>query len=242
MKDKVILITGATSGIGQAMTRHFHKLGATIVMAARSEEKLQAMKSELGSRVYAVSVDFTELNATKKVFEYCRSEKLVLDAAVHSAGITLNCPLKANDPDQTEKLFRVNTMAFMEICHYAASKRYMREGGSIIGLSSTAALCRYKGLMAYSASKAAVEAVVKVASMELIGRRIRVNAIAPADVDTPMFHSSVEEAPEIAARLSTAQPLGLIQPQRLADLAEFLISDKSCYITGEKIVVGSGIF
>lgn len=241
MNGKTILVTGATSGIGQAIARRFHALGATLVLAARNREKLEAMVEECSGNAYAVSADFTQLDAMKSVFDFCRERKLLLDGAVHSAGITLNRPLKVNDPQQTEQLFRINFGAFMEICHYAASKRYVREGASIIVMSSTSVYGRTKGLAAYSASKAAVETAVKVASAELVGRKIRVNAIRPADVETPMHYAAIAEAPEIVERMPYTQPLGLIKPEKIADMAEYLLSDKACYITGSILTIGAGV-
>lgn len=122
-----------------------------------------------------------------------------------------------------------------------SSKRYANDGASIIAISSTSSLCGQKGGSIYAASKAAVNSFVKSASMELISREIRINAIAPAMVETPMYYRTAKLIPEIIEDTQRTQPLGVIQPESVADLAEFLMTEKSKYITGMVIPINAGL-
>ncbi len=240
MREKTILVTGATSGIGSAIAQLFHENGAVLVAVGRSQEKLRALTSNLGERIWTYPADLSELGNVRKLFDFCRENELKLDGIVHCAGVTLNCPLRANDITETEHLMRTNVEALIEICHFASSGRYVNKGASIVALSSTASLCGARGLAAYSASKAAVNNLVKSAAMELSLRQIRVNAIAPAMVRTPMYYDTIAQIPEMEAAVRANQPFGLIEPESIAEIAAFLMSSKAKYITGSVLVVNAG--
>lgn len=240
MQGKTILVTGATSGIGNAMVRLFHKNGAVLVAVGRNQEKLGTLASDLGERIWTYAADLAELENVRKLFDFCREHELKLDGIVHCAGVTLNCPLRANDIAETEQLMRVNVEALIEICRFASSGRYVNKEASIVALSSTASLGGGRGLAAYSASKAAVNGLVKSAAMELSPRRIRINAIAPAMVRTPMYYDTIAQIPAMEAAVQASQPFGLIEPESIAEIADFLMSDKAKYITGSVLVVGAG--
>lgn len=240
MLGKNVLVTGASSGMGRAVTRLMYQEGATVVAVARGQEKLRALAEELGERVLVYPADLSELEGVQGLFDFCKKNSLKLDGIVHCAGTAMTCPLRANSIEKTEYLMRVNFESLVEICRFAASKRYTNEGASIVALSSTAALCGDRGLSVYSASKAAINTFVKSAAMELVSRKIRINAIAPAMVQTQMYYDTIEEIPSMEAVIQNAQPFGLIEPEAIAELAEFLLSEKAKYITGSIIIVGAG--
>ena len=240
MQNKIILVTGATSGIGNSIVRLFHERGAVLVAVGRSQEKLQALASDLGERTWTYAADLVELENIRKLFDFCRENSLKLDGIVHCAGVTLNCPLRANDITETEQLMRINVEALMELCHFASSRRYVNKGASIVALSSMASLCGVRGLAAYSASKAAVNSLVKSAALELSPWQIRVNAIAPAMVRTQMYYDTIAQIPDMEASVQANQPFGLIEPESIAEIADFLMSDKAKYITGSILVVSAG--
>lgn len=240
ISGKNILITGATAGIGKAMTYYFHSQDANLVIAARSEEKLNSIASDLEENILACPIDLSQPEAVKELFEFIKSHSIKLDGIVHCAGVTANIPIKANFQAQTEYMLRLNFEAFTELCKHASSKRYSNEGASLVVLSSTVSLCGDKGLSIYSATKAAINTFVKCAAMELSPRKIRVNAIAPSMVETDMYYKTIEECPDMEQIVKYSQPFGLIQPEYIAYLAEFLISEKAKYISGSTIVVGAG--
>lgn len=238
---KTILVTGATSGIGQATARHFNSCGAAVVMVARSEDKLKDMVAEFNGKGYIYPADLGALENVEKIFAFCKEKGLKLDGVVHCAGITANLPLRVNDIQCMEELMRINFESLVLICKFASSKRYTNDGASIVAMSSTASFCGDRGLSLYSASKGAVNTFVKAAAKELVTRRIRVNAIAPTMVNTNMCAETFRDLPERRVSLERELPLGIIEPEYIAYLAEYLISDKAKYITGSIITMGSGL-
>lgn len=240
MNEKVVLITGASSGIGYAMSRYFYSKGAKVVMVARNHEKLTKMAEEMGDRAYVYSTDLSIMENIKSIFDFCKEKTLKLDGIVHCAGLTANIPLRVNDIDIMDQIMKVNVEAFAQMCKYVSSSKYSNDGASMVAISSSASLVGDKGIAIYSASKAALNVLVKSAAMELTSRKIRVNAIAPAMVNTEMYQNTLLETPHMKDIVESNQPFGVIEPEHIAYLAEYLISDKSKYITGETIVVGAG--
>ncbi len=242
MQEKTIIVTGATSGIGKAMAQKFFAEGARIIAVGRNEAALQEISKvgENNSGIVPFEADLAQLENVQAIFDYCKQNGWKIDGIAHCAGITLNVPLRVNNIEDTGRLFRINVEALAEICRMAASRRYVNEGASIVALSSTAALDGGKGIAVYSASKAAVSVLVKAAAKELIGRKIRVNAIAPAMVRTRMYEETIRELPDLKESLQWSQPLGLIEPENIAELASYLMSEKARYITGTTVVVGAG--
>jgi len=235
-----MLVTGASSGIGEAVARRFCQEGYAVIAVARNEEKLNLLKQELGDFVFVCPADLSQLENVQKIFEFCKENELKLDGIVHAAGITLNLPIRANYIEPTEQLIRVNFEALVQICRFASSKRYTNDGASIVAISSSASMRTDRGLSVYSASKAAVNMLVKSAAMELSARKIRVNAIAPAMVRTQMYYKTVEEIPQMEGVVKNSQPFGLIEPEEIAEIVQFFMSEKSRCITGSVLVAGAG--
>ena len=130
---------------------------------------------------------------------------------------------------------RLNCMAFVEMGRMMALRKYSADSGSIVAISSLSATTAYAGTATYTMSKAALNAVCRVLSKELLKRRIRVNTIMPGYVRTPMTEDMNEE------QVVMEQPFGFIEPEEIADVIEFLLSDKSRCITGAAIPVSAGM-
>ena len=130
-------------------------------------------------------------------------------------------------------------MLFRSLCILFNKKKYSNERASIVAISSSAAYSCGKGMCTYSSSKAALNAAVKVMGKEFMKRMQRVNAILPTFVDTPMAERMDASLNDLEAKVAR-QPLGLIEPQQIAYLVEFLLSDKASYITGACIPVSAG--
>lgn len=142
--------------------------------------------------------------------------------------------------EDMETQMEINAYAFAELGRYFGSKRYSNDGGSIVAVSSMAAHSCIPGHCGYAASKAALDAIVQVMSKEFSRRKIRVNAILPTYVDTPLLRGDMENTFDLQGRIEANQPFGIIDPRYLAYLVEFLISDKAKYITGTLIPVTAG--
>lgn len=241
MGNKTILITGATSGIGEAIAKQFAAEGARIVAVGRNTEKLAKLQQEYPDHIFPFRYDFMDLENIVDIFNFCRNNDLKLDGLVHSAGVVFDSAIRANMIEQMEQVMKVNYFAFMELGKFFSMKKYSNDGSSIVAISSISALLNPKGLSQYAPSKAALNSLVKVMSKEFWRRKIRVNAILPGNVDTAMFRRTEEEIENYKEDSEARQPLGIIEPGHIGYLAEFLLSDNAKYMTGELIVMSGGL-
>lgn len=237
MKGKNILITGASQGIGARTAEYLSARGATVVLVARNEEKLDKIQEGLRTKSYLFPCDLQALDNISNIFDYCAVQGLRLHGMVHCAGVNHDIAIQHNDIELMQETLTVNYMAFVELGKYFMKKKHSVDGASIVAISSSAASFFSPGMCTYSSSKAALEATVKVMAREVLRRKIRVNAIAPACVDTEM----IKNAPFINAdEIAQSQPLGMIDPLYISYLIEYLLSEKARYITGATIPVFAG--
>lgn len=233
--DKCILITGASSGIGLDIVRYLDSLGYRLILCARREDTLRTIVSSLNEDSLAMPVDLCELSRIGEIFEELKQREIKLDGMVHCAGFGTNLPVRNNDITYMRKTMETNYFAFVELGKYFSQKKYSNNGSSIVAISSISPLTCYTGACNYAASKASINVAVKVMSKEFMRRQIRVNAILPAYVNAPMGPSADDEA------YIKQQPLGIIPPRYVAYLTEFLLSDKSKYMTGTLVPVSAGM-
>ena len=135
----------------------------------------------------------------------------------------------------------INAYSFAELGRYFSSKRFSNDGGAVVAVSSMASQSCAIGHCGYAASKAALNAMVKVMAKEFVRRKIRVNAIMPTYVDTPLLQGDLEDTFDLKAKIEKTQALGIIEPKSIAYLVEFLISEKAKYITGALVPVTAGL-
>ena len=238
MQGKNILVTGASSGIGKETALYLAKQGATVVLVARNKTRLKEVKNAIGEHVYSYICDLSQSESIKGIFEFCKEKGLKLDGMVHAAGISNPIPVRSVSVESMQETMRVNCMSFAELGKYFCGKKYSNENASIVAISSLAATRPVMGQLTYAASKSALNSMVEVMAKEFLKRKIRVNAIMPSYVDTPM----VAEGGRFGMNNGIdAMPLGVIEPIQIAYLAEFLLSDKSKHITGAAIPVSSGV-
>lgn len=231
---KTYLVTGGNSGIGRAIAL---KLAAEnhVFILGRNEERLNKV-ARLSGQIDIIQSDLADLGNIRSTFDYIYEKGFKLDGLVHSAGITMSAPISAVASDEMQKLMTVNCMAFAELMKYFSKKKYSNNGGSVVAISSLAACVCTKGTAIYAASKAALNNLVKVSAKELAKRGIRVNAVMPGFVKTSM----VEEDGHFQEMIQTEQPWGLLEPEQVADLVVFLLSENSKMITGTTIPITGG--
>ena len=135
------------------------------------------------------------------------------------------------------EVMNTNLLSFIELGKFFSKKKYSSEGAGIVAISSMASLQCAKGMCTYSVSKAGLNAAVKVMAKEFVKRKIRVNAILPNFVDTTMTQKALEYS---STNIEEFQPLGIIEPKKIADIIDFLLSEKAAYITGALIPVSGG--
>ncbi|HHW46237.1 MAG TPA: SDR family oxidoreductase [Clostridiales bacterium] len=243
LKDRVAIITGGDSGIGQAAAIAFAKEGADVVVAFYSEQedanKTVEMVRNAGRNCVLVQCDLKQKNSAKHVVETAMKEFNRIDILVNN--IAVQYPQNSIEDITEEQLnntFATNIISYFYMTQAALPK--MKPGSSIINTTSVVAYKGSANLIDYSATKGAVVSFTRSLALSLAGRGIRVNAIAPGPVWTPLITSSFTE--QEVQEFGKGVPLGrAAQPFELAPSYVFLASDDSAYMTGQVLHVNGGI-
>lgn len=234
LDNKNILITGAASGIGKATAILCSQLGAHVILVDRSEPDLK----EIQECEYHM-LDLTELDKIEFLVDNIVKTNGCIDGLVHCAGISSRKPLNVLKKDGFSKIMDVNFYSFVELVKQFSKKGRMHDASSIIVMSSVSSIKGYKAKTEYCVSKAAVDAFVRCAALELANRKIRVNSIMPAEVLTPLAAKS--HALNVALGVQEVNaPLGPTEPYEVANLIAFLLSDATKTITGTSILIDGG--
>ena len=243
LTDKIALVTGASRGIGAAIAKAFAKEGAAVIINYNgSGEKAQAVADEIilnggAAEIYQCSV--ADFDACRQMIETLVKKYGRIDILVNNAGITKDGLLMKMSEEDFDSVIDINLKgAFHTIRHM--SRYFLKQrSGKIINISSVSGILGNAGQANYSASKAGVIGLTKSTARELASRGIQVNAIAPGFIETDMTDAMQAEAKE---RMTEAIPLKRIgKPEEIADLAVFLASAKSDYITGQVIAADGGM-
>lgn len=242
------LVTGATSGIGEACVQRLANDADGMILVGRNADKLDALKKQFKDKVdiYPVAYDLLDLEHIGTIFEICRTNKMKLNGMVYSAGMDGTWPVKVNNTIQMQQMMTVNCFAFVEMAKNYYSKRNSVDRSSIVVISSIASLTAEVGMSSYSASKAALNSYVKTLAKEFVRRKIRVNAVLPGGVSTPMAEEkgkllgSMVESGKSGGDEANSQPFGMIPREIIASQVQFLLSDESAFTTGELFTVGAG--
>lgn len=244
LQGKVILITGASSGIGRATALLAARAGGRIACCGRSPEKLGMTLDVLPGIDHASYLfDSTDLPGIEAMAASVSKEMGPVGGVVHSAGIAELQLLRDLDYSLTTQMFQINYMAFLALVKGVCRRgRYDPSGMGIVGVSSMAGLSPDAGLSAYAATKAALNATVTSLAKEYAPRKIRFNTVCPAYVNTPMNDGLKAAIGDDAfhERAGKNMPLGLIEPEEVAETICFLLSDAGQKITGAHLVMSAG--
>ena len=235
-KDKTIVITGASSGIGYALAYEFASQGARIVMGARSEDKLRSIAEDLAARgtqaVYEPT-DVTREEDCRRLVEKAVSSFGRIDVLVNNAGITRDGLMMRMSEAQWDAVLTVNLKSAFNFIHAVTPIMARQKGGSIINMSSVVGVSGNAGQCNYSASKAGMIGLAKSIAKEMGPRGIRANAIAPGFIMTEMTDKLPDEVKEGWYKQIPLRRGGT--PEDVAKVALFLASDLSSYVSGQVI-------
>lgn len=242
LKGRRILITGATSGIGANAAKFFSCLGAHVILVGRSAQKLGSISLQLSGKSSLIKV--VDLSAPDILYQEIKkfpSEWLPLDGVFHAAGLELVKPIRLIKSSDFDSLMTVSVQTALSIGRAASSKGVMSDGGSLVFMSSVAAITGTSGLSLYSASKGAIESMTRSLAVELSSKSIRVNSITAGAVETPMHQRLLGSMPNDAIQdYLDRHPLGFGQPSDISNTAAFLLSDASRWMTGACVVLDGG--
>ena len=237
LKSKTILVTGASSGIGQATAVECAQMGAEVVITGRDTERLQATADLVGTPKALIAADLTNLEDVERLVATLPP----LDGAVLCAGNSTTLPLQFGSREKFDEMFNVNFFAPVELLRLMYKKKVLQKGASVVLIASIGGTHSFMpGNGVYGASKAALNSLMKYAAREYTSRKIRVNSICPGMVDTPLIHRGTiteEQLAEDAKRY----PLGRYgKPDDIANGVVYLLSDASSWLTGHDLVIDGG--
>jgi len=235
LEAKKTFITGGASGIGLEVAKRFCQAGASVVIADLQDGS--GVAAEIGANF--LSLDVSDSAAVDSTLKAAVENIGPLDVLINNAGINGADGITIEDSDEalTKKLFEVNTLGVYHGLKHGP--KYMNDGGSIINTASLAASYVFPGSGPYSASKAAVANLTTMAAAELSPRKIRVNAVAPSFIRTPLAMDDIELFEKIGQLFTHTGRIA--EPEEVAAVFHFLASDDTSYINGQVIDVDGGM-
>jgi len=243
LENKLALITGGTTGIGLATAKRFAAEGARVVVTGRSPETLAAARRDLDGKVEVLESDAGEEGQIAELFEKIAEGHQQLDVLFLNAGIARFAPLPDAPLADFDAMWEVNVRGPWLALKHALP--LLSEGAAVIVNTSVVNQKGMPGAAAYAATKAALRAIVRVAAAELASRNVRVNAISPGPIDTPIFAKTglpAEALDSFQKGVSSRVPLGRFgTADEVASAAVFLASSESSFITGSEIAVDGGL-
>lgn len=236
LKDKVILVTGASKGIGRSIAVECSKSDANLVVSGRSEKRLTETISMMnGKEHYAISSDISNLEGIENLVNRLPA----LDGIVLNAGTVITKPVRYIKNEEIENIFNVNIISSIQIIKLLLKKKKINKGASIVFISSIATSKVKVGNSLYSATKGAVNSFSKVLALELASKKIRVNVIQPGFIKTDIINKGIISDEQINEYLKE-YPLGQGGPDDVAYAAIYLLSEASKWVTGSVFTIDGG--
>ena len=239
-ENKSYLVTGANSGIGRCVAQLLLNSGASLYMIDREVNMIEEMLRHNSSKSSYMQFDLTNPKAIPDIFIKAKEEGFLFDGLAYCAGISPLMTLKDFDLGIFQKTFNVNLVSFVAMLKFFTDEYYTCNHGSIVGISSNASVLGGNRQYAYSASKSAMNLVVKSCVKELAQRKTRVNTIMPSTTNTEMVAKMREQSEAIDMNVKYRMPFGILDPVDVAKNVLYLLSDESSAISGVQLPVNNG--
>jgi NAD(P)-dependent dehydrogenase (short-subunit alcohol dehydrogenase family) len=243
LEGKIAVITGGSSGIGLATAQQFVYEGAYVFIVGRRQNEVDTAVYQIGKNVTGVQGDVSNLEDLDRLYDTVKQQKGRIDVLFANAGIIGSVPLGSITEAYFDNIFSVNVRGLLFTVQKALP--LFQDGGSIILTASTGGSKGIEGNSVYGATKAAVRSFARSWTVDLKHRKIRVNAISPGTIDTPLISNLVqnqEQAEQLKRSRASIIPLGRIgSPDEVAKAVSFLASDDSSFVTGIELFVDGGL-
>ncbi|MBR1870693.1 MAG: SDR family oxidoreductase [Kiritimatiellae bacterium] len=239
LAGKTVLVTGASSGIGRATAIECSKMGATLVITGRNEERLAETFAQLeGSGHAQITADLT----VQEDIERLVASSPQLNGLVLCAGRSILSPLPFCTREKLDSVFNINFFSPVEVMRQLVRGKKIEKQGSIVAIVSIGGTGKFTpGNAMYGSSKAALTSIVKYAATELAAKKIRVNAINPGMVETPLIRRGMVTDEQYAADMSRYPLKRYGRPEEVAYAAIYLLSDAAAWVTGTSLVIDGGV-
>ncbi|MBT0782428.1 MULTISPECIES: SDR family NAD(P)-dependent oxidoreductase [unclassified Paracoccus (in: a-proteobacteria)] len=236
-KDKTVIVTGAAGGIGSAIARRFAAEGARVVITDVNAEGAEATAAAIpGSR--ALASDISQPEGCRAIIENVIATEGAIDVLCNNAGINRRGNLLALTPEDWRLSFAINVDAMFHLCQAALPHMIAAGGGAIVNTASQWGLHPAPNHIAYNVTKAAVASFTQNLARDYAPQKIRVNAVCPGEIHTPMLEAGVRRAGRTIADLDRLVPFGRIgKPEEVAALVAFLASDEAAFMCGSLVEI-----
>jgi NAD(P)-dependent dehydrogenase (short-subunit alcohol dehydrogenase family) len=241
LEGRKVFVTGASSGIGRAVSIALSRCGARVVLNGRDAARLQETKMLLEGDDHAIAPGaLSDADATAALLKSAAKDG-AFDGIFHAAGFFQVLPAKITKQAQLDATFNASVFGAYGIARAASAKAVLANGGSIVFMSSIAGEHGSAGLTAYAGAKAAILGLTRALAMELAPRLIRVNALLASTIETEMHERTMKNAQMDYVAMNLARhPLGFGKPAAIDDAVTFLLSDASTWVTGATMAVDGG--
>lgn len=240
-RRKLAIVTGGGSGLGLAIAGKFVQKGIQTIIIGRNEQKLMAARESLGELCHAMTCDVTSLSSIPGFVQSVTDQYGQIDILVNNAGANMKKEFIEVTDEEFQEIILTNLSAVFTMSREVVKQMLPHQAGCIINISSMAAQYGMPKVIAYTASKTAIEGMTRAMAVELSPQGIRVNAIAPGFIYSEMTVKALDSDPERKAKVFGRTPMGIMgQPTDIGDAAYFLASDESKFITGVVLPVDGG--
>ncbi|AGA78117.1 SDR family NAD(P)-dependent oxidoreductase [Echinicola vietnamensis] len=241
MNKAIALVTGGASGLGLATAKKFCDHDITTIIIGRNESKLAKAQEELGPNCHYYAFDLNDLPNIPDLINTITTEHGKIDILVNNAGINMKKPFIEVTDEEFQQIITTNVFAVFSLSREIAKTMASQKHGAIVNISSMASQYGIPKVIAYTASKSAIEGMTKAMAVELSPLGIRVNCVAPGFIATEMSAKALNGDPERKQKVLSRTPMGALgTPANIADAVYYLASESASYITGTILPVDGG--